>query len=230
MMIKAVIFDMDGTLLDSEPLYLKADLSVVAAHSGFMTEQEHDRYIGVGNKAFMASIREIYGIEKSVEDLIEFQEKIYMEMAREEIAAFPEMVKFAQWAKEQGLKIAIASGSSNRVIEELTEIAGVKDLFEHRISSEEVDHGKPAPDVLLETARRLGVAPEECLVIEDSPFGVEASRRAGMTCIAVPQFSTPDPKGYFDYAALRYKQGMQEFTSASLEEWIKVKIGKPVQA
>ena len=221
---------MDGTLLDSEPLYLKADLAVVAAHGGFMTEPEHDKYIGVGNKAFMTSIRELYKINKSVEDLIAFQESIYMEMAREQIAVFPEMEQFAQWAKEQGLRIAIASGSSNRVIEELTEIAGVRDLFELRISSEEVEKGKPAPDVFLETAKRLNMAPKECLVIEDSPFGVEAARRAGMACVAVPQFSTPDPNGYFDYASVRYRQGMQEFTASSLEEWIRDKVEKPVKA
>lgn len=217
---KAVIFDMDGTLLNSEPIFLKADLAVVAAFGGFMTEKEHDQYIGIGNKVFLSKVREMYKLEISLEDLVVFQEKTYMEIARADISAFPEMVKFATWVKNQGIASAIASGSAKWVIDELTGMTGVKDLFDHRISSEEVEKGKPEPDVFLETARRLAVDPKDCLVIEDSPYGVEAAHRAGMSCVAVPMPVVRDTNSYLPKADLLFEKGMQEFSCDILLQWL----------
>ncbi|OQY31291.1 MAG: hypothetical protein B6241_14465, partial [Spirochaetaceae bacterium 4572_59] len=217
---KAVIFDMDGTLLDSEPLFLKADLAVVAAFGGFMSEKEHDGYIGIGNRVFLAKVKEMYNIDIPLEELVAFQENTYMEIARADISAFPEMVKFATWVQKQGMTSAIASGSAKTVIDELTAITGVQDLFDHRISSEEVENGKPEPDVFLETARRLGLKAEDCLVIEDSPYGVEAAYRAGMNCVAVPMPVVQDVHSYLPKADLLFEKGMQEFSCDVLLEWL----------
>ena len=223
-MIKAVIFDMDGTLLDSEPVWLKTDLAVVAAYGGFMTPEEHDQYIGMGAKDFIPLLREKYNIQASYEEILAFQLKTVLELARTEIVAFPEMVKFARWAKGKGIATAIASGSASEVIEEMCGFAGIRELFEHRVSSHEVEKGKPWPDVFLETAKRLGIEPEHCLVIEDSPLGVEAARRAGMSCAAVPDPVSTDPKGYLESAGILYPRGMLEFTSASLIEKLEDRV------
>lgn len=219
---------MDGTLLDSEPIFLKADMAVVAAFGGFMTEKEHDQYIGIGNKVFLSKVKEMYNIEIALEELVAFQEKTYMEMARAEIAAFPEMVKFARWVRNRGWGSAIASGSAKSVIDELTGMTAVQDLFDHRISSEEVQNGKPAPDVFLEAAKRLKVNPEDCLVMEDSPYGVEAAQRAGMSCVAVPMPVIQDVNSYLPKADLLFEKGMQEFSCDALLEWLGEAVPQPV--
>ena len=228
--IKALIFDMDGILLDSEPLYLKANLSVVAAHGGFMSEQEYDSYIGIGTQSFYRIVKKRFGFSKSLEDLLAMQEKIYLEIAREEIRIFPEMVKLAEWVVKQGLGCAIASGSSRKVIEELTALTDIRNIFSCIVSSDEVSKGKPEPDVFLEAAKRLGTTVDECLVIEDSPFGVEAARRAGILCAAVPQAGIPDPNSYLQSAEIQYLRGMGTFSCEDLIGRLadRISFGAPV--
>ncbi len=223
MKIKAVIFDMDGTLLDSEPLWLRADLAMVASYGGFMSEEEHDNCIGMGSVNFVNFIKEKYGITAPAEELLEFQKRTYLEIAREEIKAFPEMTAFARWAKEKGLKTAIASGSSPQIIEETTEQAGIRELFFPRLSAQDAGRGKPAPDVFLLAAKQLGVPPKNCLVMEDSPLGVEAARRAGMIAAAIPLPTAPDTQNYLAHAEYLFKEGMREFTSEKMIQLLKEK-------
>jgi len=219
--LKAVIFDMDGTLLDSEPIWLRADLAMIAAHGGFMTEEEHDACVGMGAPTFLPMIKKKYGIKASYEELRDFQERTYLEIARSEITAFPEMVDFARWAAGSGLRIAIASGSTNTIIDEMTTVTGIRELFPVRVSSHEVDRGKPEPFVFLETARRLAVKPEECLVIEDSPVGVEAACRAGMHSMAVPQPVAGPPSDSLKKADYVFNGGMTTFTCSKAVEWVR---------
>ncbi len=221
--LEAILFDMDGTLLDSEPIWLRADLAMIASYGGFMTEEEHDACIGMGSKTFIPMIKEKYGIEASFDEIKEFQEKTYLEIARAELRAFPEMVEFAKWARGQGIPIAIASGSTGPIIEEMTELTGIRDLFPLRISSHEVGKGKPAPDVFIEAASRLKVKPGNCLVLEDSPLGVEAALSAGMYSVAVPPPVVPDPRNMLKKADLVFEDGMVGFTSEKLITWLKEK-------
>ena len=219
--LDAILFDMDGTLLDSEPIWLRADLAMIASYGGFMTPEEHDECIGMGSKTFIPMIKERYSIEASFDEIKEFQEKTYFEIARAELQAFPEMVKFARWAKEQGIPLAIASGSTNPIIEEMTALAGIRDLFPLRVSSQEVEKGKPAPDVFLEAASRLKAEPENCLVLEDSPLGVEAALCAGMHAVAVPPSMISDKTGALKKADLVFEDGMVGFTSKRMISWVE---------
>jgi HAD superfamily hydrolase (TIGR01509 family) len=219
--LEAILFDMDGTLLDSEPLWLRSDLAMIAAHGGFMTEEEHDRFIGMGAASFIPFIKEKYGIKTSYQELVNFQERTYLEIARSEITAFPEMVAFARWAVDQGLPVAIASGSTNAIIDEMLDIAGIKDLFSVLVSSQEVEAGKPEPYVFLEACRRLRVSSGGCLVMEDSPIGVEAAHRAGMHIAAVPSPLSLDPDHYFSKADKCFKGGMTVFKCTDMIRWVQ---------
>ncbi len=219
--IKAVIFDMDGTLLDSEPIWLRADLAMIASYGAFMSEEEHDACIGMGAVTFIPMLKERYGIKAPYQEIHDLQQSTYLEIARQEIRAFPEMVKFARWAIGENLPVAIASGSSPTIIEETTKAAGVSHLFPLKLSAQEVGKGKPDPEVFLESARRLGVKPEECLVMEDSPVGVEAARRAGMHSVAVPPAAVSDANGYLDGADIRFEAGMREFSSETMVRLLK---------
>ncbi len=219
--LRALIFDMDGTLLDSEGLWLRADLAVVVSYGGTMSEEEHHSYVGVGAKEFLRLVKEKFPIQASLEELEDFQLKTYWEMARKELKAFPEMVALARWADGKGIKKAIASGSPPKLIEEMTELTGIKDLFPLRLSSEMVGKGKPAPDVFLKAAELLQVDPGTCLVFEDSPFGVEAARRAGMASVAVPLPSVVDPKGFLAGATRVVPGGIPNFRCADIIPWIE---------
>jgi HAD superfamily hydrolase (TIGR01509 family) len=218
--LEAILFDMDGTLMDSEPLWLKADLAMIAAHGGFMSEEEHDLYIGMGAVTFLPMIKEKYGIEASYEELREFQERTYLEIARSEICLFPQMITLAQWAIENHIPVGIASGSTNDIIDEMCSITGIRELFPVRVSAQEVEEGKPEPHVFLEAASRLQARPEACLVVEDSPVGVEAAYRAGMRTIAVPPPMVRDPKDFLNRADLLFEGGMTAFRSEDAISWI----------
>ena len=219
--LEAILFDMDGTLMDSEPIWLRADLAMIAAHGGFMTEKEHDKYIGMGAVSFLPMIKELYGIDASYEELRDFQERTYLEIARAEITAFPEMVALAHWAIDNKIPVGIASGSTNGIIEEMCMVTGITDLFPVRVSAQEVKEGKPEPHVFLEAASRLNVRPEGCLVIEDSPVGVEAAYRAGMRSMAVPPPMVSDDKGFLTRADYLFEGGMTVFTKEKAVSWIE---------
>jgi len=219
--LNAILFDMDGTLLDSEPIWLRTDLAMIAAYGGFMTEEEHDACVGMGAPSFLPFIKKKYGISASFEELLDFQERTYLEIARNEITPFPEMVAFARWAVESGIKVAIASGSTNAIIDEMTGIAGIQDLFPLRVSSQEVNAGKPEPDVFLEAARRLSVRPEDCLVVEDSIVGIEAAHRAGMHSMAVPHPSVRSREGSLNRADYVFEGGMTTFSREDAVNWVQ---------
>lgn len=219
--LDAILFDMDGTLMDSEPCWLRADLAMIASFGGFMTEEEHDGCIGMGAVTFLPYVQEKYGITASFDEMKEFQEKTYLEIARAELKVFPEMVAFARWAIEKDIPIAIASGSTNMIIDDMTALTGIQELFPVRVSSHEVENGKPAPDVFFEAAKRLSVKPENCLVIEDSPVGVLAAYQAGMHTVAVPAPVVQDAKGYLNKADLIFEEGMAGFTSEKMIAWLK---------
>ncbi|MBF9018069.1 MULTISPECIES: HAD family phosphatase [unclassified Oceanispirochaeta] len=219
--LDAILFDMDGTLMDSEPCWLRADLAMIAAFGGFMTEEEHDACIGMGAVTFLPYVQEKYGITASFDEMKEFQEKTFLEIARAELKPFSEMIEFSRWAREKAIPIAIASGSTNHIIEEMTALTGIQELFPVRVSSHEVEKGKPFPDVFLEAAKRLAVKPENCLVIEDSPVGVMAAYQAGMHTVAVPPPVVQDPKGYLNKADHLYEDGMLGFSSEKMILWLK---------
>jgi len=186
--IAAVVFDMDGVLVDSEPLHFRAANRVLARHGQAVTEAEYVRFIGLGEQATWAAWRERYALEPPVEDLV----AAHTTARRAEIAAgiepIGEATALARQLASAAVPIAIASSSAPAVIDALLDALGVGALFPVRVSGEDADvaRSKPAPDVYLAAARRLGIGPAACVAIEDSEPGVAAATAAGMLCVAVP--------------------------------------------
>jgi len=143
-------------------------------------------------------------------------------MARREIETFPKTVRLLKRLSEEGYPLALASGSSPAVIDELLTITGLKGCFSHIISSEEVKRGKPDPQVFLESARRLALSPESCVVIEDSTQGVEAAKSGGMLCIAIPSTVEKPLHPSFHLADLLFEGGMEEFDEDEAFRWITI--------
>ncbi len=220
--IRGVIFDLDGILIDSEKFYFRADQWMLQEYGIEFTREMKKEYIGCGNLDMMKIIRDKYDLPETPAGLLKKKNSYYLEMARREIETFPKTVRLLKRLSEEGYPLALASGSSPAVIDELLTITGLKGCFSHIISSEEVKRGKPDPQVFLESARRLALSPESCVVIEDSTQGVEAAKSGGMLCIAIPSTVEKPLHPSFHLADLLFEGGMEEFDEDEAFRWITI--------
>jgi HAD superfamily hydrolase (TIGR01509 family) len=187
--IDAVVFDLDGVLVDSESLHFRAANLVLARFGRSISEEEYTTYVGTGEAATWDSWRRRFALPDSVEELCAVNTEIRVrEIAAAGVPAIDEAVQLARQLRTWDVRLAIASSSTRPVIDALLGALGVDDLFAVRVSGEDPDihHPKPAPDVYLAAASRLAVAPAACVAIEDSEPGILSATRAGITCIAVP--------------------------------------------
>ncbi|MGW8375976.1 HAD family phosphatase [Streptomyces sp. ODS28] len=217
----AVLFDLDGTLVDSEPNYYEATRRVLALHGadGF-TWEDHTRFIGIGTRETLETLRRERSLAASLEELLHEKNRSYLELARTRTEVFPQMRTLVELLGAGGHPMAVASGSSRAAIEAVLSGTGLDGALRTTVSAEEVGAGKPEPDVFLEAAARLGVEPGRCVVLEDSPPGAEAARRAGMRCVAVPY--VPDTVGdpAFASAGLFIEAGQSGVDARRVYEWI----------
>ena len=130
------------------------------------------------------------------------------------------MLRFLEKLKQNGYPAAVASGSSPTVIDMVLSVTNTRHYFDVVLSAEHVAKGKPAPDVFLEAARRLGIAAGSCLVVEDSHYGVEAAKNAAMHCIAIPYLLQEPLHASFSKADMVFRQGISEFTADKALAWI----------
>lgn len=182
----AVFFDMDGTLIDSEPLWFETEVAIIAEY-GFELGPEHwVNVLGRPNDVAVAYLLQVSGVPLTP---VELNRRI--EAAME--AALGRGIELVPGAKQllndlnaAGIPLALVSASSRRIIEACLASIGA-DHFAFTVSGDDVTHGKPHPEPYLTAAQRLGAAPERCVVVEDSPNGVTSGAAAGCRVIAVPQ-------------------------------------------
>ncbi|MEU2432189.1 HAD family phosphatase [Streptomyces sp. NPDC007861] len=217
----SVIFDLDGTLVDSEPNYYEAGRRVLASHGVTdFTWEDHSRFVGIGTRETLEALRERYGIGAPVDELLSGKNRHYLELARARTDVFPEMWKFVRRLHAEGVPMAVASGSSLSAIEAVLAGTGLDAYLTTLVSAEEVARGKPRPDVFLEAARRLGAAPADCVVLEDSPPGAAAAHAAGMRCIGIPYVPETAKDEAFEAAGLLFRGGQAEFTARAAYDWL----------
>ncbi|ATW47298.1 HAD family hydrolase [Streptomyces xantholiticus] len=218
----SVIFDLDGTLVDSEPNYFEAGRRVLAAHGvlGFDWE-EHTRFIGIGTRETLEILRARYAVDAPLDELLAAKNRAYLELASTSTDVFPQMRAFVERLSEEGVPMAVASGSSRAAIEAVLAGTGLAPYMSVTVSAEEVGRGKPEPDVFLEAARRLDAAPGDCVVLEDAPPGAAAARAAGMRCIAVPYVEGTAGDTAFLAADLLFPGGQREFTAEAAYGWLR---------
>ena len=217
----SVIFDLDGTLVDSEPNYYEAGRQILAEHGvpGF-TWADHERYVGISTQETVARWKSLYGLRASVPELLAAKNRRYLELARTATRVYPEMRKFVELLGGEGVPMAVASGSSPEAIDAILSGTGLDAHLRTVVSADEVAHGKPAPDVFLEAARRLGADPADCVVLEDAAPGAAAAHAAGMRCIAIPYVAAQADAPEFATAGLLLRRGQEEFTALATYDWL----------
>lgn len=183
--IEGVIFDMDGVLIDSEPIYFDIEKSTFVHFGAQVEEEEHHTYVGVTLASMFEQVQQRHRLNCTVEDMLSFHVQNVMDVIREhqELRPFDGLVAWLDWLHEAGVPMFVASSSPRALIELILERLELRSYFQGMVSGEEVAHGKPAPDIFLHAAKQLGVTSERCIVIEDSRNGVKAARAAGMRCI-----------------------------------------------
>lgn len=185
--VQAVVFDMDGLLVDSEPLWQEARIAAFGADRLRWTDADQQRVMGSATDDWAAFLAERLGEAYSVVEIIELvlaeMEKAY----RQRVPLLPGAERVVAEAAA-AFPVAIASGSPRRLVSAALDGTGWHDRFPVIVCSDDVLRGKPAPDAYLEAAKRLGVAPDALAVLEDSGNGILAGRAAGAYVIAVPNY------------------------------------------
>ena len=181
----AIIFDMDGVIIDSEPRHERAFMDVFEQMGYGQTHGiQFEKYLGRSDRAVWVDFIAQHNPKWTLDELTAWKQNHLIEIIRREQPIFdglPELV--AQLAPRY--RLAVASGSVHPVIDEVLAMKSLRRFFPVVVSVQDVTNGKPAPDIFLHAADLLGVAPTACCVIEDSAAGVTAARAAGMTAIAI---------------------------------------------
>ncbi|MFE8922871.1 HAD family hydrolase [Streptomyces rochei] len=218
----SVIFDLDGTLVDSEPNYYEAGRQTLAEYGvDDFTWTDHEGYVGISTQETVADWKRRYGLRAPVEELLAVKNRHYLDLARTSARAYPEMRKFVELLAGQGVPLAVASGSSPEAISAILARTGLDSLLPTVVSADEVARGKPAPDVFLEAARRLGADPADCVVLEDAAPGAAAAHAAGMRCIAIPYVAAQADAPEFATAQLLVRGGQSEFSARAAYAWLE---------
>lgn len=192
-MINAVIFDMDGLLIDSEPFWRRAQEYAFGTVQVHLSQDDMRQTMGHRIDEVVAHwYRERPwkgATQKDIEALI--VDKV-IELSRAEGQPLPGVREILEFFKKKSLPMAIASSSCTEIINAVVDTLDIRDYFQHFYSAEHETHGKPHPGVYITTASLLGVPPHLCLALEDSPSGVLAAKAAKMKCVAVPSHENRD--------------------------------------
>ncbi|RUS45828.1 HAD family phosphatase [Cohnella sp. AR92] len=182
--MRAFIFDMDGVIIDSEPIHFEMDIATLRHYGITIAPSELERFVGMTNPEMWATLKTELGLPSTVSEIIDYQLGAKIDYLRTAaiapIEGIPELISEL---KQRHLKIGLASSSPIRFIEEVLRKFHLLEDFDCIVSGEEVERGKPEPDVYLEAAKQLGVEPQDCAVLEDSRNGIRAAKAAGMFCI-----------------------------------------------
>lgn len=194
-MIRALLYDLDGLIIDTEPIHFRAFRQFMRAHGVELPETVMPRLIGFNEIDNIRVLREEYGLRQPLEELISERRAIYARLLEtEEIPVFPGFWELAEQARRRGLKQAVVSSSLRPQVEGplrrlLAQREGEQDplrFFDAIVSGDEVAQPKPAPDIYVLARERLGLPGEECLAFEDTPVGAASAAAAGIPVYAVP--------------------------------------------
>ena len=212
--VDAVVFDLDGVLIDSEHVWDEVRENLVRERGGRWHERAQADMMGMSSTEWSRYMHDDLGLAESPEEI---DAEVVRRMRERYTAELPLLEGAVEAVRRaaSSFRLALASSSNRPLIDLVLERAGIGAFFEATVSSEEVERGKPAPDVFLEAARRLGVAPERCAAVEDSANGIRAARAAGMRVVAIPNRRYPPPPDSLALADV-VLESLDELTPATL--------------
>ncbi len=182
--IKGLIFDSDGTLIDTMPLHYQAWQEQTQKMSAHFPEELFYELAGVPSDRITEILNEKFGYRLDPQKTTEEKERLFLKKYLSQAKPIDPVIAIAK-AHKGRLPMAVATGGIPQVVTLALQVIGLDNFFDAIVTSEDVVNGKPAPDTFLEAARRLNVEPQHCMVFEDSDMGLEAARRAGMVGVDV---------------------------------------------
>jgi len=213
--IEAVVFDLDGVLVDSEHVWDGVREELARERGGRWHDRAQADMMGMSSTEWSRYMHDVIGLNEAPGE-------INAEVVRRMEARYAEHLPLIEGATEAvarlagSFRLALASSSNRTIIDAVLARAELAELFDVTVSSEEVSRGKPAPDVFLEAARRLGIPPERCAAVEDSANGIRAAHAAGMRVIAIPNRRYPPPVEALALAGV-ILESLTELTSATVD-------------
>ena len=185
-MLKAIIFDMDGVIIDSEPIHTEIAIAVMQDFGGKPTSEEiYDEFVGVTNREMWSILRERHKLNVSLDQLMEkHREYKIKRFFNEPVPPIDGIEDLMRLAKSRGLKIALATSSPKYFAEHILKSAGLSEYFDALVTADDISHGKPDPEIYLKAAQILGLDPGSCVAVEDAFLGIQSAKDAGMRVIA----------------------------------------------
>ena len=193
-MIQTVIFDMDGVIIDSEPVYFKIDQEMFEELNIAVSFEEHCTYVGTSSQNMWDAIIKKHGIPGDPGELMRKEYNLYMDylVNANDLQPIDGVMELINCLYKNNLKLILASSSRMEIIDIILKKFKLPDLFIAKVSGSELAHSKPHPEIFLKAAQLAGSEPKECIVIEDSKNGVAAAKAAGMKCIGFLNPSSGD--------------------------------------
>lgn len=192
-MLKALIFDMDGVIIDSEPIHIEVNTKLLQDMGITIAESENYEFIGARSEEMWDILIKRYNIPETVESLMNKQKSYKMQrFMNEELEPIDGIKDLLRAAKRKGLKIALATSSPLHFAKFILNRIGLKVFFDKLITADHISRSKPDPEIYLTAAEQLRVLPEECIAIEDAPLGIQAAQSAGMKCIGFKNLNSGD--------------------------------------
>lgn len=188
---EAIIFDMDGTLLDTEALYRQAQSETARAMGHDLPEDLHRQFVGVHREVNDLHLRRLWGEHADIEGFNREAEALFDSLWRKGIPLRPGAAQLLEMLGKTGLPLGLCTSTRSPKAQEKLRIAGFIDLFDSIVTLNDVEEPKPHPQPYLISAGKLGVAPERCVVVEDSPNGLRSGAAAGMRVLLVPDLVEP---------------------------------------
>lgn len=193
---RAVIFDLDGVLADSEPWWNQIDAKLLAEYGVSYRGEYHGNVLGVSYRLAVEFYKNAFGISASVEELMRRRGEIATDFFGNRVGLFPSAKTTLEQLREMKLPLAVATSSVSASARPLLDRTGIRSLFTVVVTGDEVQQGKPHPDIYLRAANKLRIFPEACLVIEDALAGIAAGKAANMRVAAIPDKRFVDPREY----------------------------------
>jgi HAD superfamily hydrolase (TIGR01509 family) len=195
-MISAVIFDLDGVLADSEPWWNQIDAKLLSEYGVSYRGEYHQNVVGVSYPIAVEFYRNAFGIKAPTEQMMKRRGEIAAEFFADRVCPFPGTKEILQQLSQLKLRLAVATSSVSASARPFLDRHQLTQFFEVVVTGDEVERGKPAPDIYLRAAEKLNLSPDKCLVVEDALAGIAAAKAAKMRVVAIPDRRFVDPATY----------------------------------